>query len=101
MVLKKARESTKKTNWQAAFFSLFINRDKSLYSIIHNSIYDARFQKKMYLCSEKWQKNSREVAIFSHSNTLHNQSILNQPYIKSISTLYHLYGTDSVLSMYC
>lgn len=29
MVLKKARESTKKTNWQAAFFSLFINRDKS------------------------------------------------------------------------
>ena len=100
MVLKKERESTKKTNWQAAFFSLFINRDKSLYSIIHNSIYDARFQKKCIFAAENG-KNSREVAIFSHSNTLHNQSILNQPYIKSISTLYHLYGTASVLSMYC
>jgi hypothetical protein len=105
MVLKKARESTKKTNWQAAFFSLFINRDKSLYSIIHNSIYDARFQKKNVSLQRKMakkQQGGRYFQSFKHtSQPINPKSILNQPYIKSISTLYHLYGTASVLLVYC
>ena len=65
MVLKKARESTKKTNWQAAFFSLFINRDKSLYSIIHNSIYDARFQKKKCIFAAENGKKTAGRSLFS------------------------------------
>ena len=104
MVLKKRAKVQKRRIGRRLFFHFLLTATSPYILLFTIQFMTLGFKKNVSLQRKmaKKQQGGRYFQSFKHtSQPINPKSILNQPYIKSISTLYHLYGTVSVLLVYC